>query len=225
MARPPATGLLLAALLAGCAGAGRGLRPVDPETAGERIAARAAALVGHGQGFEVDGARFAPDCIGFVEAVYQAEGLPLRAAMIRVAPRETSGVAAAFALVERDGAVFGGGGEWPRPGDLVFWHDTWDRDGNGRADDPLTHVGIVEQVASGTGTVTFLHRAGRAVERGFMTLDQPDRWRAADGTVLNTPLRTKGKGPRPDVPVLAGELFGGYGHLDPRRLLEEAGVR
>jgi hypothetical protein len=206
----------LAALLPACVGAGRALRSGDEEGLPERLAARAGALLGAARPFEVNDARFAPDCIGYVEAVYEAEGIPLRALMQRAAPRETSGVAAAFRAVEAYGVLFGGGGEWPRPGDLVFFHDTWDRDRNGHADDRLTHIGIVESVAH--GTVTFLHLGGRGVARGKLDLDHPGAAHGPDGAVLNTPLRVKVRAQRPEIPLLAGQLFAGYGRLDLARL-------
>ena len=36
--------------------------------------------------------------------------------------------------------------ESPRPGDLAFFHDTYDRNRDGRANDPYTHVALVEAV-------------------------------------------------------------------------------
>jgi cell wall-associated NlpC family hydrolase len=170
--------------------------------------------VGHAAAFRVGEQTFHPDCTGFVQAVYEAEGVPLRALMQRAAPRERSGVTAAYRTTERFGAVFGGGGEWPAPGDLVFWHDTYDRNRNGRADDGFTHVGIVEYVSD--GTVVFVHRGGKAVARGAMTPDRP-AVASEGGTILNSPLRSKN--PRlANVPSLAGALFAGYGRLDPGRL-------
>ena len=34
----------------------------------------------------------------------------------------------------------------PLPGDLVFFDRTWDRNGNGRTDDELTHIAVVTAV-------------------------------------------------------------------------------
>ncbi len=179
-----------------------------------RLAARAASLVGHTRGFRVGGERFAPDCTGFVEAVYAGEGVPLRPLMKAAAPSERSGVWAVFRAMERYGVVFGGGGEWPAPGDLVFWRDTYDRNHNGKPDDGLTHVGVVEYVVD--GTVVFVHRGSRGVARGAMTPDRPDA-RSAGGVTLNSTIRERS--PRLDgVPALAGELFAGYGRLDPAKL-------
>lgn len=215
-ARPVAV-VLFAVLLAGCAGAG-GARPAEADLAffdlQARLAARAASLVGQGGEFRVGGERFNADCTGFVQAVYQAEGVPLRAMMLQAAPAERSGVAAAFRAMDAYGLVFGGGGEWPAPGDLVFWHDTYDRNRNGRADDPLTHIGIVEYVVA--GTVVFVHRGGRAVVRGAMNPERPGEARA-QGTVLNSPLRARGTR-LADLPLLAGALFAGYGRIDPARV-------
>ena len=213
----PAVVVLSAALLAGCAGSG-GPRPAGPDLSffdlQARLAARAASLVGHAGEFRVGAERFAPDCAGFVEAVYEMEGVPLRAMMRQAAPEERSGVAAAFLAMRAYGAVFGGRSEWPSPGDLVFFDDTYDRNRNGRADDRLTHVGIVEYVVD--GTVVFVHRGGRAVALGALDPRRPAE-ASADGRVLNSPLRAKGARAA-GVPILAGALFAGYGRIDPARV-------
>ncbi|BDG04400.1 CHAP domain-containing protein [Anaeromyxobacter oryzae] len=219
MARLLPLGVLLVLALSGCAGAARSLRPGDEDLLSERLAARAGTLLGTARPFVVNGSRFNADCIGYVEAVYEAEGIPLRTLMQRTSPRETSGVAAAFRAIEAHGVLFGGGGEWPRPGDLVFFHDTWDRDRNGRADDGLTHVGIVESVER--GTVTFLHLGGRGVARGRLNLDHPDDAHGPDGAELNTPLRVKTRATRPEIPLLAAQLFAGYGRIELARLPPE----
>jgi hypothetical protein len=210
-ARPAA--LLLTALVgcAGPAGAGRTSPDLSFYDLQARLAARAASLLGHAGEFRVGGERFNPDCTGFIQAVYEAEGVPLRALMQRAAPAERSGVVAAFRAMREIGTVFGGGGEWPAPGDLVFWHDTYDRNRNGRADDRFTHVGVVEYVSG--GTVVFLHRGKRAVARGAMNLDRPGEAKA-DGYVVNSPIRERSRRPR-GVPVLAGALFAAYGRIDP----------
>jgi hypothetical protein len=214
LARPAA--LALGALLAaGCAGLPvRGEPDLSVFDLQARLAARASSLVGQRGDFRFGGERFPADCTGFVEAVYQAEGIPLRALMRRSAPEERTGVAAAWRTVAELGTLLGRG-EWPAPGDLVFWHDTYDRNGNGRADDGLTHVGIVQWVLD-DGTVVFIHRGGKAVARGAMNPRRPGEG-TVDGRVVNSPIR-KRDARLEGVPVLAGELFAGYGRIDPRRL-------
>jgi hypothetical protein len=214
LARPLALGVLLAA----CAGPRRSLQDdlalADLQA---RLAARAAALEGHAGAFEVRGARYNADCSGFAQAVYEAEGVPLRKLMSLAAPRETSGVAAALRAMERFGVVTRDASAWPAPGDLVFFDDTYDRNGNGVPDDPLTHVGVVEWVED--GTVVFMHRGGRAVARGAMTSARPGV-ATAGGRALNSPLRDKRAAASPawrDDP-LAGGLFAAFGRLDPARL-------
>lgn len=180
-----------------------------------RLAARAATMLGHRAAFTLDGERFQSDCSGFVSWVYQAEGVPLRRLMARAAPGERSAVAAAYFAARAWGVVFGGGGEWPRPGDLVFFRDTYDRNRDGRFDDPFTHVGIVERVDE-DGTVTFIHRGSRGVARGAMTLARASERRDESGRELNSILR-KGKSTTEGL-TLAGRLFMGYARFDPARL-------
>ena len=92
----------------------------------------------------------------------------------------------------------------PRPGDLVFFRDTWDRNGDGKAwNDGLTHIGVVEAVGR-DGTVTFIHRAGGGVKRGRMNLRFPDRRGGRTDGVLNDYLR---RATDRDRAYLTGELF------------------
>jgi hypothetical protein len=198
---------------------GAGCASVQSPGAGDdlsaRLVSRAAQDLGRPGPFAVEGERFPADCSGYVASVYQAEGLPLRRLMAQAAPGETSGVAAAYQAARSYGVVFGGGGEWPHPGDLVFFHDTYDRNRNGAVDDPFTHMGIVERVED--GSVTFLHRGAKGVARGTLTRERPGEARDADGRVLNSVLRDK----RPRIagePSLAGELFMAYGRFDPERI-------
>ncbi len=186
-----------------------------PEEARERIAARAASYLRRGhRPFLVGGTRFNPDCSGFVEAVYHAEGIPLREAMALAPEDRGSAVAALFRIVAAAGVLFRTEMA-PLPGDLVFWNDTYDRNGNGALDDPLTHVGIVERVDA-DGTIRFLHRGLRGVARGVMNLARPDVER--DGAkVVNSPLRLPRAG-EPASRGLAARLLAAFGRFDPARL-------
>ncbi|HET7824181.1 MAG TPA: CHAP domain-containing protein [Anaeromyxobacter sp.] len=174
-----------------------------------RLAARARAYLGRRGPFRSKGQRFGSDCSGFVEAVYAAEGLLLRDLMQRDAPEERGGVKAAWYAARAHGRVFRPP-EWPAPGDLVFFSDTYDRNRNGRADDRFTHLAIVEYVED--GTIHFLHRGARGVARGVVTPERPDE--ASDGDrPLNSVIRAR------THPVkdggLAGQLLEGFGRIDP----------
>ena len=212
------TPLVLFALLGAACATARGPAALPGAEGGDlaaRLAGRAEADLGQRGPFTVGDQRFAADCSGFAAAVYEAEGVPLRRLMARAAPGERSGVAAAYQAAKAYGVVFGGGGEWPRPGDLVFFRDTYDRNHRGALDAPFTHMGVVERVED--GTVTFLHRGSQAVARGMLTRERPAEARDRDGRVLNTPLRDK-RSSLPGGPSLAGQLFMAYGRIDPRRI-------
>jgi hypothetical protein len=219
--RPLALVALLGAACATAHGPGPGAASGAPDDAlAARLVGRAEARLGQPGPFTVRGQRYAADCSGFVAAVYEAAGLPLRRLMSRAAPAERSGVAAAYQAARAYGTVFGGGGEWPQPGDLVFFRDTYDRNRDGTYQARFTHMGIVERVDA-DGTVSFLHRGARAVSRGVLSRERPAEARDEDGRTLNTILREA----RPRAAVasaLAGQLFMAYGRIDPRRVAESA---
>ncbi|QRN98654.1 C40 family peptidase [Archangium violaceum] len=147
------------------------------------------------------------DCSGLANLAYKKRGLSLLPE--RTLPGE-GGVAAIYRKARTLGALR----EQPRPGDLVFFRETYDRNRDGRRNDGLTHIGVVERVEP-DGTVTFVHRAGGGVKRSKLHLTQPSLRRDARGRVLNDYLRRPEKTTRPR---LAGELLAGFATVDHRWL-------
>ncbi len=97
-----------------------------------------------------------------------------------------------------------------RPGDLVFFDNTWDYNSDGIINDPLTHVGIVERQEP-DGTVVFISRVAGAIERYRMNLALPQVHKTEQGRILNDYIRRKDTGDQPDTGYLTGELFASFG--------------
>jgi cell wall-associated NlpC family hydrolase len=126
------------------------------------------------------------DCSGFVRAIYGREGVDL--APLPARPGENG-----VTYLHRVAAARRALRAHPRPGDLVFFRNTY-RKG-------LSHVGIVDSVRG--SEVTFVHRAGKGIVRSRLNL------RAPHARGRNDVLR---RGPRP---ALAGELLAGFAAPDP----------
>jgi hypothetical protein len=175
-------------------------RPEAPGVDGEKLAETARGFLGR-RALAVDDRSFPNDCTGLVRAVYATHGVDLMADGGR--PSD-GGVAAIWRYAGRHGSLHE---DQPQPGDIVFYRETYDRNRDGRANDGLTHVGIVEAVEP-DGTVSVIHRVARGVMRYHMNLSHPrDRRDAASGRVLNDTLR-EGRRSR-----FAAELFAGYATL------------
>ncbi|MBZ4418077.1 CHAP domain-containing protein [Myxococcus sp. RHSTA-1-4] len=145
------------------------------------------------------------DCSGLTQLAYRKPGLSLMPE--RTLPGE-NGVKAIY----RKAGELGTLSDTPRVGDMVFFRDTHDRNKDGRLNDGLTHIGIVERVGA-DGTVTFVHRAGGGVKRGRFNLARPDARKDEKGHVLNDWLRRRDKRNRG---YLAGELVAGFASVDER---------
>jgi hypothetical protein len=133
------------------------------------------------------------DCSGFVLSAWRAAG---------VRPRLAPARSRSESLYRATRRV-----ESPRPGDLAFFHHTYDRNRDGRVNDLFSHVALVEVVDG--DAVTLLHRGARGVERVRMDLARPS------DPALNDPVRVLRRGERRKVRTLAGELFAGFGALPP----------
>lgn len=153
--------------------------------------------------FTIHGRSYPHDCGGLVMATYQAENRPLEA-LLTSAKSEKNSVLALYQAMERRGWLHHH--KVPTIGDLVFFDNTFDRNHDGSANDPLTHVGIVEGVDA-NGTISIIHHARGGVLRTKMNLFQPHLRRdPKTHAVLNHFLR-QGASDRRSQKRLTGELF------------------
>ena len=144
------------------------------------------------------------DCSTYVRAAYLAAGIDLYAAAL---PRD-NGVQAIHRYVRRHGRLQRA--RLPARGDLVFFDNSYDRNRNHRLDDPLTHVGIVEDVLPDR-TVLVLHATNHGVVREPMNLRRPHALAGASGQPINAALRRRSAYDAPRTPHLMSELFAGFG--------------
>lgn len=199
--------LALLALLAGCApkvvpvpGPLGALGRIPPPTA--RIVERSP-VGAEGSDRIADAARhyldhptrgFRDDCSGFVMAVLERAGTPL-----------SGNTASIYTWAQEHGTIHHR--KRPAPGDLVFFDDTYDRNHNGRTDDPLSHIAVVLEVAP-DGTILMAHDGtsrGRTTLR--MNLENPHERTAGDGEVVNDWLRALRDSDPKGMDYLAGELW------------------
>ena len=170
-----------------------------PSRVAASIVERAVQLVGTRRLGRVD--RHVPDdCSGFVRLAYLRGGIDL------VSHGFLAGENAVTAIYRR-AQTRGAFHQHPRPGDLVFFRETYDRNRDGRRNDGLTHVAVVERVEP-DGTLTFIHRGMKGIARSRMNLFFPRTHRVGQGgPVLNDFLRPASRGQRA---WLTGELFAGF---------------
>ena len=149
-----------------------------------------------------NGRRIAYDCAGVTRAVFLAHGIDLYDG--DPGDPDANGVRIIHAHIQQQGTFHRG--PVAHPGDLVFFNNTWDYNGDGKVNDPLTHVGIVERQEA-NGTIIFISRVANAIERYRMNLNLPHVHKTADGRILNDYLRRKDAVDLPDTGSLTGELF------------------
>lgn len=149
-----------------------------------------------------NGRRIAYDCAGVTRAVFLAHGIDLYAG--ESGDPDANGVRIIHAHIRQQGTFHQG--PVAHPGDLVFFNNTWDFNRDGKVNDPLTHVGIVER-REPNGTIIFISRVADAIERYHMNLSLPHVHKTSDGRILNDYLRRKDAADPSDTGYLAGELF------------------
>lgn len=157
---------------------------------------------------QVDGRNYAPDCSGFVRGVYASQRVDLYGELGEL--DGGNGVGRIFTHVLQHGRIHYG--PTVHPGDLVFFHNTWDFNRDGLPNDPLTHVGVVEKVDR-DGTVVFVSSVSAGIKRYRMNLKHPDTYKTPDGRILNDFLRRKHMGDARGTYYLAGRLFAAFGTL------------
>ncbi len=138
----------------------------------------------------------------FIRAVYLANGVDIDL------PANDDAVALLYAAAKRRGKVYHA--TRPAVGDIVFFHNTYDRNGDGRNNDWYTHVGMVEAVDD-KGNVHVLSYKGGKVTSFAINLEHPRK--ASGEGIVNTQLRPRAEGDADFTQYLGGELFAGFGNL------------
>jgi hypothetical protein len=144
------------------------------------------------------GRRFTGDCSGFVRRVFSDAEVELPE--LAAARSRSEALYRSLPHVTR-----------PRPGDLAFFHATYNRDRHGTAQhrNRFTHVALVEEVDG--ARLTLIHRGWRGIQRIAMNLARPH------DPEENGKLRPRRTGDRPGLRYLSGELFAGFASaLDDR---------
>lgn len=182
---------------------GEGAAPLDtPEarSARARVAGAAKGFVGH-RSVVVDGERYRFDCSGITRGIYARAGFPLGGTP---SFRGENDVSVLYRYVRENGSLRRSD---PLVGDLVFFDDTYDKNNDGVRNDPLTHVGVVEDVLS-DGTVVFVHHAAGGILRYRMNLAHPAVRRDDSKRTLNHYLRRAERG---QPAKTTAQLFVAYG--------------
>ena len=146
---------------------------------------------------------FRSDCSGFVTACYSKVDLLL----VDPTVSAKSGTELIYKTLKKRGRIVGV--HRAKAGDLAFFHNTWDKNGNRLRDDRFTHIGLVEKVEK-DGRVQFVHFASGKVKRGYIAPSSPAQARSReDGRILNSHLRRGGG------KTLAGQLLFRFGRPLP----------
>jgi hypothetical protein len=180
----------------------------------EAVLAAARATVGGGNP-GVDGEALPTDCSGYLHALFKRAGVDL----LSEARPGDNGVRAIVRWMQRHGRLFRA--QVAAPGDLVFFDNSYDRNGDRRLNDPYTHAGLVEQ-ALPDGTLVIVHATNHGIVREPMNLFRPREATDPAGRAINAPLRRKRASDGPQTPHLMSELFAGFGSVFHRESVARA---
>lgn len=163
--------------------------------AGEQVARAALRFLG-ASGVWIDGQGFRTDCSGLVAAAYSRVDLEMRGGSADLYEKgKELGIAHTRKV--------------PSVGDVAFWENTYDRNGNRKVDDGITHSGVVVGVDS-DGTIEIVHRGSSGVAILHMNLLHPGEEVGPQDKRWNDRVRVPGSRDPSGTRYLAGELFVGF---------------
>jgi hypothetical protein len=186
-------------------------RPLSAEE--KAVLASADTLIGRApeSTVKVNGRTFVLDCIGTVSAIFYGMDIDVQ----RDFPRyRGDGVGRLYQSLRAQGVLHRD--LYPRPGDIVFWDNTWDANGNGvLGDDPRTHAGVVLSVDA-DGTIHYVHEhIVKGVTIEAMNLLHPRDYYDPQGRIINNALAmNSGISRRSNPPHwTSGDLWNCFGDI------------
>jgi len=186
----------------------------QPLTAEEKaVLASAQTLVGRAPEsiVKVNGRTFVLDCIGTVSAIFYGMDIDVQ----RDFPRfRGDGVGRLYQSLRTESVLHRD--LYPRPGDIIFWDNTWDANGDGILDnDPRTHAGVVLSVDA-DGTIHYVHEhVVKGVTIEAMNLLHPRDYYDPQGRIINNALAmNSGISRRKNPPHwTSGDLWDSFGDI------------
>lgn len=122
--------------------------------------------------------------MAYVSAIYQVNGVQLSQAASK--GKSQPSIAQLYAYAADNKLLYEA--QKPAIGDLVFFHNTFDRNRDGRWNDWHSLVGIVEEIDEDS-TVTVLAYFNNAIERVHLNLKYPNVHKSKKGDIYNSQLR------------------------------------
>jgi hypothetical protein len=177
------------------------------------VLASARTLLGMGpeSKVKVNGRTFVLDCIGTVSAIFYGMNVDVQKDFRRY---NGDGVSRLYQSLKSLDTLHRD--LYPRPGDIIFWDNTWDANGDGNLnDDPRTHAGIVMSVDE-DGTIHYVHEhiiKGVTIEA--MNLLHPRDYYDPQGRIINNAIAmNSGISRRKNPPHwTSGDLWDSFGDI------------
>lgn len=148
-----------------------------------------------------------PQAANFVWSMFNANNKPLPASTRR-------SIAKLFKHCKRKGVT---SFKRTRPGDIVFFHNTMDFNGDGRNNDWYTHVGVAIDVDDHT-VVVASYQNGQVHRTALNTKHPSGAW--LHGQRINSQLRQKRRKDLPFTQYMSGELYAGSCSILPRQRID-----
>lgn len=161
------------------------------------------------ESISVRGRNFAIDCSGVVSALYYYAGIDLQK---YYGEYTGSGTQRIYNMLSDRGLL---DNTWmPETGDIIFWDNTYDKNGNGKKDDALTHIGMVVNIDK-FGNIEYIHhnyRKGIVLEKmNIRYKNEHKRKIRGNVIIINSPMKKMEGSGRVKDKWLSGQLYSSFG--------------
>jgi hypothetical protein len=186
-------------------------QPIDSDQKAVLASARTLIGLAPESRVNVNGRTFVLDCIGTVSAIFYGIDIDVQRDFRRYSG---DGVNRLYQSLKALNTLHKD--LYPRPGDVIFWDNTWDANGDGiLTDDPRTHAGVVLSVDK-DGTIHYVHEhiiKGVTIEA--MNLLHPRDYYDPQGRIINNALAMNSGISRKNNPPhwTSGDLWDSFGDI------------